>query len=99
MPGIAPSCASSRRQIRHSLNLRNTARGRPQRLQRVYARTPYFDWRFCFTRSEVFAMSYASLLSVANGIPSARRSALPCSSVAAVVVIAMSRPRIAGTES
>src|SRR4029079_18628910 len=44
-------------------------------------------------------VSYASLLSVANGIPSARRSALPCSSVSAVVVIAMSRPRIAGTES
>src|SRR6188472_882974 len=42
---------------------------------------------------------YVSLLSVANGIPSARRSARPCSSVSAVVVIAMSRPRIAGTES
>jgi hypothetical protein len=34
-PGIAPSCARSRRQIRQSLYLRNTARGRPQRLQRV----------------------------------------------------------------
>ncbi len=42
---------------------------------------------------------YESLLSVANGIPSARRRARPCSSVCAVVVIAMSRPRIAGTES
>src|SRR4051794_1207722 len=35
MPGIAPWCASSRRQIRQRPNLRKTARGRPHRLQRV----------------------------------------------------------------
>src|SRR5581483_9792856 len=35
MPGIAPWCASSRRQMRHRPNFLNTARGRPQRLQRV----------------------------------------------------------------
>jgi hypothetical protein len=35
MPGITPWWASSRRQIRHRPNLRKTARGRPQRLQRV----------------------------------------------------------------
>ena len=35
MPGIAPWCASSRRQIRHRPNFLNTARGRPQRLHRV----------------------------------------------------------------
>ena len=45
MPGIAPSWASSRRQIRQSLYLRNTARGRPQRLQRVYACTLCFGAR------------------------------------------------------
>ncbi len=39
MPGIAPSWARSRRQIRQSPNFLNTARGRPQRLQRVYLRT------------------------------------------------------------
>src|SRR5207245_2748373 len=35
IPGIWPLWASSRRQMRHSPNLRYTARGRPQRLQRV----------------------------------------------------------------
>jgi hypothetical protein len=35
MPGIEPSCASSRRQILQRPNLRKTARGRPQRRQRV----------------------------------------------------------------
>jgi hypothetical protein len=34
MPGITPWCARSRRQIRQRPNLRNTARGRPQRLHR-----------------------------------------------------------------
>ena len=34
MPGITPWCARSRRQIRQRPNLRKTARGRPQRLQR-----------------------------------------------------------------
>src|SRR6266545_4218670 len=34
-PGSSPRCAISRRQIRHSPNLRNTAFGRPQRWQRV----------------------------------------------------------------
>jgi hypothetical protein len=42
---------------------------------------------------------YESLLSVAKGSPSARSSARACSSVSAVVVIAMSRPLIAGTLS
>src|SRR3981189_1566312 len=34
-PGSSPACATSRRQIRHSPNLRKTACGRPQRWQRV----------------------------------------------------------------
>ncbi len=43
---------------------------------------------------------YESLLrSAANGRPSARNSALACSSFSAVVVIATSRPLIDGTES
>src|SRR5262245_14897064 len=43
---------------------------------------------------------YWSLLSApANGRPRARRSAIPCSSFSAVVVIATSRPRTAGIES
>jgi hypothetical protein len=39
MPGITPAWASSRRQMRQSPNFLKTARGRPQRLQREYART------------------------------------------------------------
>src|SRR4051794_38307288 len=35
MPGISPRRASSRKQIRHSANLRMNARGRPQRPQRL----------------------------------------------------------------
>src|SRR5712691_4937707 len=33
-----------------------TARGRPQRLQREYARTRYFCGRCCLIRSDVFAI-------------------------------------------
>src|SRR5207244_11579497 len=39
MPGITPWCARSRGPIRQRPNLRQTARGRPQRLQRELART------------------------------------------------------------
>ena len=99
MPGIAPSWARSRRQIRQILYLRKTARDRPQRLQRVYACTLCFGARFCFTRSEVLATYESLLRSAANGSPSAPRSARACSSFTAVVVMATSRPRIAGTES
>jgi hypothetical protein len=55
MPGMAPWWASSRRQMRHTPNFLNTARGRPHRLQRVYARTLYFAGRFCLTTRLVFA--------------------------------------------
>src|SRR5204862_7468438 len=51
MPGMTPWCASSRRQIRQRPNLRETARGRPQRLQRVYWRTLKRCGRLCFTLS------------------------------------------------
>src|SRR5439155_21942741 len=39
MPGTSPACASSRKHRRQSAKRRYTARGRPQRLQRVYSRT------------------------------------------------------------
>src|SRR5262249_23991912 len=90
MPGITPWCASSRRQIRQSPNLRKTARGRPHRLQREYARTGNFCGRDCLIRSDFFA-TYCSLS--ANGSPRPRRSASAWSSDFAVVVIATSRPR------
>ena len=56
MPGIAPSWASSRRQIRQSPNFLNTARGRPQRLQREYFRTGYRGVRAAFAINDFFAI-------------------------------------------
>jgi hypothetical protein len=101
MPGIEPWCASSRRQMRQRPNLRKTARGLPHRLHRVYARTLKRDGRDCLILSDFLATPYCSLLpsSPANGIPSADRSARACSSFAALVVIAMSKPRMAPIES
>ena len=99
MPGMAPWWASSLRQIRQRRNLRYTERGRPQRLHRVYTCVLCLGVRFCLTRSEVLAIPQLSLLSVANGIPSARRRARAWSSVSAVVVIATSSPRIDWTLS
>src|ERR671918_2877836 len=56
MPGTEPWCASSRRQIRHTPNLRYTARGRPHLEQREYLRTPNFGSRDCLTTSDFLAM-------------------------------------------
>ena len=56
MPGIWPSWASSRRQIRQSPNLRKTARGRPHRLQREYFRTGNRCGRAAFAINAFFAM-------------------------------------------
>src|SRR6185312_592215 len=43
--------------MRHSPNLRNTERGRPQRRQRVYPRVLYFGVRCWRTRNEVLAIA------------------------------------------
>jgi hypothetical protein len=42
IPGMNPSWASSRRQIRHTPNFRYTDRARPQRRQREYSRVLNF---------------------------------------------------------
>src|SRR5256885_7174346 len=94
MPGMTPWCARSRKQMRQRPNLRKTARGRPQRLQRELFRTLYRDGRDCLTTSDFLAMRcYCSLPSAAKGMPRPRRSVSACSSVFAEVVIATSRPR------
>ena len=98
MPGMAPSWASSRRQIRQSPNFLYTARGRPQRLQRVYTRVGYFCGRAAFAIWLFFA-NVSSYSAWRKGRPSSRRSARPSSSVFAVVVIATSSPRIELTSS
>src|SRR5262245_43442844 len=56
-PGSSPRCAISRMQIRHRPNLRYTALGRPQRWQRVYARTENFGFSAALRTSAFFAMS------------------------------------------
>jgi hypothetical protein len=55
MPGITPSCARPRKQIQQRSNLLYTARGRPQRLQRVYLRTLNRGSRFAFATSDFLA--------------------------------------------
>src|ERR1700761_5279539 len=55
MPGSSPRCAMERKHTRQRPNLRYTARGRPQRVQRVYPRTANLGFRFALTISAVFA--------------------------------------------
>src|SRR5262245_35683849 len=55
MPGMTPAWADSRRQMRQSPNLRNTARGRPHEWQRLYFWVLYFGVRDAFTRRLVLA--------------------------------------------
>jgi len=92
--------ASSRKQIRHSMNLRYTARGLPHRRHRVYSRTPNFAGFSCFSVNAFFAISLpcyeasaATAGAPSNGKPSAMSSDLPSSSVLAVVTTVMSMPR------
>src|ERR1044072_2486640 len=64
MPGMKPLCASSRRQMRHTPNLRYTARLRPQRRHRVYSRGLYLDPRCWRTFWDVLATGLALLAGV-----------------------------------
>jgi hypothetical protein len=54
-PGNLPSSARLRKQIRHNLNLRMNARGRPQHLHRLYPRTVNFGVRLAFAIIDFFA--------------------------------------------
>src|SRR6516165_10463102 len=62
-PGTSPACTMTRKQMRHSPNLRYTAFGRPHRWHRVYARTLNFGVRCCFSIRAFFAMLLPCLLS------------------------------------
>ena len=92
MPGTSPACAIWRRHSRQSPKSRYTDRARPQRRQRVYARTLNFGFRCCFWMRAFFAIDHPCP-SRLNGNPSARSNARPWSSVSAVVTIVMSMPR------
>jgi len=89
MPGSSPRWAIERKQIRHRPNLRYTARGRPQRVHRVYPRTLNLGVLFALTTSAFLATPQLSL----NGNPSRRSSERPSSSVGAVVTSVTSMPR------
>ena len=54
-PGIKPLLAFSRKQMRHKPNLRYTARGRPQNLQRFSWRVLNFGFRFAFAILDLLA--------------------------------------------
>src|SRR5882757_8071935 len=56
-PGSSPRCAISRRHTRHRPNLRYTECGRPQRWQRVYARTANLGLRAALAIRAFFAIS------------------------------------------
>src|SRR3954452_17494892 len=61
MPGMKPLWASSRRQIRHTPNLRYTARERPHLRHRVYSRVLYLEPRCWRTFWDVLATVLALL--------------------------------------
>src|SRR3954469_21197936 len=61
MPGIIPLCASWRRHSRQMPNFLYTARGRPQRRQREWARVLYLGVRWEATILDVFAIDQLSL--------------------------------------
>src|SRR3989344_8489929 len=59
MPGMLPSSASSRKQMRQRLKSRMKQRGRPHLKQRRTFRDENFGFRFAFTIIDFFAMRYA----------------------------------------
>src|SRR5687768_17559039 len=88
-PGISPLSERDRKQMRHMLNLRMNARGRPHSGQRLYFRAENFDGRLTAASWDFLAngASYCR-----KGIPMALRSARPSASVFAVVTIEMFMP-------
>ena len=94
-PGICPLYARLRKQIRQMPYLRRTACGRPQMLQRVYARVENFGVLCCLLIIDFLAMFRSPYF--LKGIPIAARSSLASSSVFAVVTKQISKPRIFST--
>jgi len=90
MPGILPSAASVRKQMRHIPNFRMYARGRPHSRQRLCCRTLNFGAFFQRSIADFFAKI---LYLFRNGMPSCVSSERPSSSDFAVVTIEISRPR------
>src|SRR5207302_6772232 len=78
-PGMRPSAASVRKQMRHMPNLRRNARGRPQMRQRLWNLTLNLGWtmsRFQRSSDDFFAkLSYLFPLSLPEGHAEARQQA------------------------
>ncbi len=92
-PVTSPASARLRRQMRHILNFRRNARGRPQSGQRLYLRAENFGLRFAWAILESLAIWLNVLEGYwRNGIPRWRSSAIACSSFAAVVTKVTLRP-------
>ena len=89
-PGMRPSAASVRKQMRHIPNFLMNALGRPQSRQRLWNRTLNLGARFQRSIADFFAKI---LYLFRNGMPSCASSERPSSSVFAVVTMETSRPR------
>jgi hypothetical protein len=61
-PGSSPRSAMLRKQIRQMPNFRKKARGRPQRVQRLYFRTLNFGCLAALAMSDFFAKVFSSQL-------------------------------------
>jgi len=94
MPGIFPSSASSRKQMRQTPNLRIYARGRPHLLHLKYALTLNFGGLFAFAIKHFFATDspFPPYQVWRSGMPRSMMSSLASSSVFAVVTIVTSMP-------
>ena len=90
MPGMRPSAANVRKQMRHMPNFLIYARGLPQIRHRLWNRTLNLGVRFQRSIADFFAKILYLFL---NGMPSCASSERPSSSVFAVVTMETSRPR------
>jgi hypothetical protein len=92
-PGISPLWAMFRKQMRQIVNLRKTARGRPQSLQRLRCRVLYFGVRIDLIFLDVLAKGNASSSrQFRNGMPKSRRSSRELSGVPFLIPIVMFMP-------
>ncbi len=93
MPGMRPSAANVRKQMRHMPNFLMYALGRPQIRHRLWNRTLNLGARFHRSIADFFAKILYLFYLFRNGMPSCASSERPSSSVFAVVTMETSRPR------
>ena len=92
MPGILPSLAMLRRQMRQIRNFRYTLRGRPHNWQRRWTREENFGGRFARATIALVAMETPCQSSFLNGMPSPASSSRASSSERAEVWIEIFMP-------